>query len=151
MPRGIHKRPETATYFERHVELIPFTDCHIWVGAISNSGYGQATVKNKNMLAHRASYEIYKGKIPDGKIVLHRCDNPLCVNPDHLTTGSHSDNTIDKLNKRRGGVAKIDILDVPKIRTEYVNGKNTVKLAKEYNVSPATISNIINRKSWKHL
>ncbi len=152
MPKGIFKRPSPKEYFERHVELIPFTDCHIWTGTVSGPGYGQVTVSGKMTSAHRQSYELYSGTIPDGLCVCHTCDNRVCVNPDHLFLGTHRENTIDKLNKQRGKLAKLTKEQILAIREKYSSGNYRQEdLGKEYGVSGANISMIVSRKAWKHL
>ena len=84
------------------VERIPFMDCHIWIGATNYFGYGKFSKNGKNWtLAHRFSYEQFNGEIPKNKFVLHTCDNPFCVNPDHLRLGTVSDNMKDRSAKGR--------------------------------------------------
>jgi len=75
--------------------------CWLWVGGISGSGYGNTRTKGKNMTAHRLSYIIHFGEIPSNKMVLHRCDNKLCVNPNHLFIGTANDNIQDMISKSR--------------------------------------------------
>jgi len=87
--------------FLNKVELIPFTDCWFWIGSKhSSKGYGSFRLK-KPIKAHRASWILYKGEIPENLHVLHKCDNPLCVNPDHLFLGTNADNVKDKVAKKR--------------------------------------------------
>jgi hypothetical protein len=84
------------------VEPIPEgRGCWEWMGFIRPSGYGQV---HQNKLAHRVSWELHNGPIPNGVLVLHKCDNKSCVNPDHLFLGSHRDNTQDMMSKGRGNV-----------------------------------------------
>lgn len=78
----------------------PMSGCWLWIGGVSYPpGYGRMT---RGQYAHRVSYEIHRGKIPVGMHVLHRCDNRLCVNPDHLFLGTQSDNMRDMMAKGRG-------------------------------------------------
>lgn len=78
------------------------TGCWLWTGAMQH-GYGKVRILMKEVRAHRASWEMHKGPIPEGMNVLHRCDTPMCVNPDHLFLGSQQDNMADKKQKQRNG------------------------------------------------
>jgi hypothetical protein len=84
--------------FLRHVSPEPNTGCWLWIGASYSNGYG--TIDNTG--AHRVSFEIYNGKIPEGMQVLHRCDVRPCVNPEHLFLGDRFINMRDMNNKKRG-------------------------------------------------
>jgi hypothetical protein len=89
--------------FERFYTINETTECWEWHGGKNNIGYGMIRDADKKGMrtAHRVSYEIHKGKIPKGKCVLHTCDNPSCVNPDHLWVGTHQENTDDMIAKNR--------------------------------------------------
>ena len=77
-------------------------DCWIWLAGKSSAGYGSfRTDAWKHVYAHRLSWELMRGPIPDGLLVLHHCDNPSCVNPDHLFLGTNRDNVLDALKKGR--------------------------------------------------
>lgn len=77
--------------------------CWEWQGSINTTGYGQIYLGagRRRSVTHRVSYELAKGPIPDGLVVMHSCDNPRCVNPDHLSVGTHADNAADRDAKGR--------------------------------------------------
>ena len=75
--------------------------CWEWNASKNHSGYGQFRYDGKVMLAHRASYIIFSGDIPEGNHILHSCDNPACVNPEHLRPGTDADNVADKMSRNR--------------------------------------------------
>ena len=77
------------------------TDCWEWQGGKQNIGYGMIRDDNKMRTTHRVSYEEHKGPIPKGLCVMHSCDNPICCNPDHLSLGTHKQNTQDMMSKGR--------------------------------------------------
>jgi hypothetical protein len=134
---------------------IPQTEdgCMIWNLAKNRQGYGVMVHEvSKTMLAHRYSYELFVGEIPDGMCVLHKCDNPLCVRPDHLFLGSHSDNMQDMFSKGRGNTfnnVKLDMNKVKDIRKRLENKESRASIAKSYNVCVKTITDIKLNKSWK--
>ena len=90
---------------ERFLAKVEKTNtCWLWCGAVNYKGYGViglGTRKDGNALSHRAAWMIYKGSIPSGMDVLHRCDTPACVNPDHLFLGTQQDNMKDRDTKGR--------------------------------------------------
>lgn len=90
---------------ENHVEKVTESGCWIWMGGTQIIGgsrtYGRLWVGGKMVRAHRVSYEVYNGPIPDGMLVCHRCDIQPCVNPAHLFLGTHKDNENDKVRKGR--------------------------------------------------
>lgn len=133
--------------------------CWIWKGSKNRGGYGTFWFRGRLHIASRVSWMIAYGDIPDGMLVCHRCDIPLCVNPDHLWLGTDMDNTIDKLSKRRQtnrrgadhGMAKLSEDEVLQIRELMKHGASGKKLAKEYGVSDTLIYYIHHRKLWKSI
>ena len=119
--------------------------CWNWTGTKHQYGYGIFIVKNKSLRAHRFSYELHKGPIPTGLVVLHSCDNPLCVNPDHLSVGTRGDNNRDAVSKgrnafgERNGHAKLSAQDVEDIRASSLRN---VDLAYKYKIDASQISRI---------
>lgn len=123
--------------------------------------YGYFWINKKFQYAHRASYELYVGKIPKGKYVLHRCDNTICVRPSHLFLGTQKDNMRDMLNKGRRvapkgeankGGGKLKNRDIMTIRSLYKPYQYTQKrLSKEFDVSEVMINRILNNLAWTHI
>lgn len=103
MPKGL--REPLATRFMRYVNK---TDtCWLWTGATMGAGYGGIGYKGRMVKAHRVSYELAHGAIPDGMWVLHTCDVPACVNPAHLFIGTRADNMRDAHQKGRIDLKKV--------------------------------------------
>jgi hypothetical protein len=120
----------------------PNSGCWIWLGGVSPLGYGKMSMSlyRKEQQAHRISYLIHKGPIPDGMKILHSCDNSLCVNPDHLSVGTQADNVLDAQKKRRlRAVRALTNEQVGQIRMAKASGERTMDLAKQYGVHTSTI------------
>jgi hypothetical protein len=105
-------------------------------------------------MAHRFSWWASRGAIPEGMEVCHRCDNTVCVNPDHLFLGTRRENHLDSVRKgrkRAWGLQKLNELQVRQIRARAANGELQYRLAREFGIARNTVSGIVNRKSWAHL
>ena len=142
-------------------KFIPVTEsgCWIWMASLNPKGYGYFGYKGKVLLAHRASYLLHCGEIPEGLLVCHECDVPACVNPNHLFLGTAKDNTQDMINKgrfklgvRHQGEAHYQSKLTEKQALDILNSSKTYRvLAKEFNVSVTLIGKIKRREAWQHL
>ena len=148
-----------GNYFKARVKINPITKCWEWSLSKNRKGYGQCTYKGKYQSAHRLSYYLYYNVDPGKLHVCHKCDNPGCVNPEHLWLGTNYDNHKDKIQKGRAKYAlefnnancKLSNADVFNIRKRYeVGGETHRSLAKEYGVNHRLIGRIINYKERVH-
>jgi hypothetical protein len=147
----------------------PNTGCWIWPW-LSNDGYGLDMSTGETKRAHRLSYEVFKGEIPKNMWVLHKCDTPSCVNPDHLFIGTPSDNSKDMQNKKRSAMCRYPDKYIKKgmnhkdailtddavryIRKEYRpynRLKSCAALGKKFGVSEKSIHQVISMKTWKQV
>jgi hypothetical protein len=134
-------------------------DCIIFKGYKSKTGYGQKSRNGILHKAHRLAYWDYYGAFDSRLHVLHRCDNPSCVNPLHLFLGTHQENMLDMKIKGRAGIpdtkgekngqSKLSYHAVKMIRQFIYQGIPGIELAKAYRVSTAQISRIKNNRKWK--
>jgi len=137
--------------------------CWEWIGSKNNGGYGKFWFKRKCINSHRFAWLLTYGDIPKGNYVLHHCDNPSCVRPDHLFLGSQRDNMQDMLLKGRGVWGRTSLLgetnpraklisdDVLTIRRLFSDGMSQTDIAKQYGMSVMAIHNIVRYKTWKHV
>ena len=134
-------------------------NCIEWDRARYVQGYGKRWVGRKIEYAHRVAYVEHHGLTMEdirGHLVLHSCDNPPCVNPDHLRLGTHADNIADMVQRgRRKGErscrAKLNDVAVRVIRQLVAEGRKQRDLADAYGVSPETISHVVTRRTWEHV
>lgn len=140
--------------FDRLYIPVPESGCWLWLGAVNKNGYGKIKYERRHWTAHRLAWQLFKGDIPIDICVLHRCDVPICVNPDHLFLGTNQDNVDDCVSKdrhargERNGEAVISVRDVLAIRS--MNGiMNQQSIAEKFGISRGHISKILSHKNWK--
>lgn len=138
-----------SEYFEKYV--IRDENCWGWKGKRKLDGRGALNFEKKSIQAHRASWIIHFGKIPDKKLVCHHCDNPICTNPKHLFLGTSSENIVDAIKKNRKSTAKLRMVDVIEIKKMLKNNIPGNIIANKFNVDPMTISDIKLNKTWRHV
>jgi len=156
--RKTHKKRTLSTLEEKFFrKVIKNNGCWGWKGVLYSTGYAYLSERGVRIGAHRLSYQIYKGEIPKDLFVLHSCDNPSCVNPEHLRVGTSKENMRDKVQRNRcnnptgekHGNAKLTWIKVKEIRRLYISGKYSKQgLGRIFNVSEACIRSIINRLTW---
>jgi hypothetical protein len=132
--------------------------CLEWTGCRGGGGrYGALTLMNKPWLAHRAAWLLFNGEHPGSKCVIHRCDNGICVNLDHLSLGTQRDNVLDMERKKRSvhprgerhGRSKLSASDIGPIKDAAKQGETHKSIANRYGVCRPSISRILNGKGWK--
>ena len=130
--------------------------CWEWMGYRNPKGYGHFRARGRARLAHRVSWEIHHGEDPGDLCVLHKCDNPSCVRPDHIELGTIATNQRQMVARGRSarGVrnwkAKLDPDKVREIRR--LAQRHTYRdVARMFDTTCSTISNIVNRKEWRHV
>jgi hypothetical protein len=147
---------------DKFLEKVNKTDsCWLWTGArlkIKGQKWHGVLRRNKQYwLTHRYSWTMFNGEIPTDMFVLHRCDVPNCVNPDHLFLGTQDDNIKDMMNKGRHADQRGILQSNVKLTEEqvrYIKNKldiSTNELAEQYKVSPSTIRDIKKNRTWTHI
>jgi len=130
--------------------------CWNWIGYLDKGGYGSFWLNGKMQRAHRVSFEQHFGWSNENLVVMHKCDNPSCVRPEHLILSTQKNNIEDKVEKNRQakgskvGTSKLsesDVIDIKNLIPTLSYGK----IAKLYNVDRSLIYLIAKEKSWKHI
>ncbi len=152
------KAPNMADHFHRRY-AVQKSGCWEWIAGFNNRGYGVIHLpgpEHTQIRAHQYSYTLHKGRIPKGKFVLHSCDNSKCVNPNHLRLGNHLENMADAVIRQRtakgetNGNTVTSEAAVKAIRHAYPT-ESLATLAKRHGISRATVYQIVNRVTWKHI
>ncbi len=148
--------PMPARFFDRLA--FGASDCWIWRGHTDEIGYGRIAYAGENK-AHRVAWVLFRGEIPGGLRVLHKCDVRQCVNPAHLFLGSQADNVRDMYAKgrnkqspqpgERNGMARLTNEQAAKIRQMVAAGSKQIEACRRFGVSPMTVSRIVRGKAWK--
>lgn len=145
-------KKKRESQFWKKVDKKSNSDCWLWTASRNAFGYGIIS----GMRAHRMAWILFVGDIPEKMCVLHKCDNPSCVNPHHLFIGTYADNNRDKMLKgrARGGVGKGELSSRKKLTKSQVyeiliSTSPQKEIARRFNVSQSTISLIKTYKTWK--
>ena len=162
VPRNV-KFHSLAIVIDSHSVNV-LTECWEWTKRLNNQGYGvtgrgsRINGTHGTMLASRLSWTAFYGDIPVGLNVLHHCDNPRCINPEHLFLGTIADNVQDMMQKgrhntKRGSQIGTSVLTEEQVREikSKLAHRNSGKLAREYSVSDSLIDSIRHGRSWKHV
>jgi len=160
-----HIRKERIPLADRFWGKVTKMDgCWLWTGSTDGHGYGsigKGGQRGPLLKAHRVSWEIHRGPVPDGMEVCHHCDNPPCTNPDHLFLGTQADNMADAARKGRtrntpfrgeaNGHAIFSEIDIRAIRQAHATGVGVKALGRLYGTSHTNIGFIVRRETWRHV
>lgn len=144
------RKPVSREWLIANILIDQTVQCWNWQGRRNKWGYGCTRVKYKTKLAHRLAWELWRGPIPQDIKVLHRCDNPACINPDHLFLGTCKDNVLDAVRKGRHSSCKITLQQAISIRTIYKRGLiSQSSIAERFGITQSEVSRILNRDTWR--
>ena len=159
--KRVSKREPIERFMDK-VQIVAESGCWIWTGSVDKNGDGYAnfSIKRKAIKAHRASWILHHGVIPEGMLVCHVCDVKCCVNPSHLFLGTPKDNTQDMIRKGRekhvrgeaSPRAKFSESTVRQMRADYKSsGVSYADIGRKYGTSRGYAAQIINNEAWSHL
>jgi len=139
-----NKRKALLERFASHIELDHGSRCWIWIGQFYVNGYGRFFYRGRYQKAHRVSWMLFRGEIPAGAMLCHRCDVRACVNPAHLYVGDHLSNMADHMNRGEGKIGTPTALE---IRRRFRAGENRTHLAAEYGLTRPGLYKLVRRKT----
>lgn len=144
--------------FYEKIRVDKETGCQEWIAALNSDGYGKFGIDGSWVLAHRFSWTLVYGSIPCGMLILHKCNNPKCVNPSHLYVGTDADNARDMLEadpycrsgeaNNRAKLSNSNVIEIRRLLSEGVMQKD---IAPIFGVHSGSISKIANGKIWNHI
>jgi len=147
------RRPLSREQFEQKI-IKDANGCWLWSGAKHVYGYGHLRKDGKLLKTHRVAWEMYRGAIPDGLCILHKCDVPACINPDHLFLGTKTDNNRDRIAKGRTAfgerIATTKLTD-DQARAILIDPRTHRAIAADYGVAHTQIGRIKRRQGWRHV
>jgi hypothetical protein len=130
-------------------------DCWLWTASANGAGYGQFVYRGRLLGAHVVAYELTNGPVPSGLEILHRCDNPLCVRPDHLAVGTHLENVQDASAKGRLRVSRptrqrLSVADIEEIRSLVASGERRFRVANNFGISKTYVTQIMSGRARRY-
>lgn len=160
-PKPMSDEQRTAKFWSR-VKKTDGDGCWAWTGATNGPGYGKIWDGKRVEMAHRFSHRVAVGPIPPGIEVCHKCDNPICVRPDHLFLGTRADNSRDAYRKGRlvlvrinstgfGVPKKMNATKIRAIRAAYETGESQQAIADRHGVHQTFVSAVVRRRCWRHV
>lgn len=151
--------PKLIDIFKKYEIEKQRNGCWYWTRSLDGSGYGNLSVNNKMWRAHRYFFYVAYGKHPGNNVVMHKCDTPICVNPEHLSLGTQLDNIADRHRKGRNGAcrgddapwSKLSSNQIPIIKRMFEEGIPRIQIMEKFNISKTQMYRIVKGESWRHI